>query len=254
MKTALVAAALCITSVGWAAPGDGHISGPRWSVDYYTHFDGLDANGFVGETAVSRQGESVLWASDARTYSTYWSDSSQLRPRGAFAFVPEEGYAISGFDIVYDISFATTPTVADGNQYSLQGERLAPGTVIAGTGSFATSTGGAATFDYLHTVAVVTDHLIGSAPFSFQSSLNASHASYLDCTFLVPGISCSTFGLRQVYGSLTLNSVTITPTVFAVPEPETYALMLGGLALLWARSSRKNRSQPATQYVLAAAR
>lgn len=243
MKTALIATALCATNVCWAAPGDGHIDGPQWSVDYNTHFGGQNANVlYDGETAVSLQGGSLFWATDALTWSSSFVPLIPLRPRGAFDFTPVDGYVISGFDIIYDITLATTPFITDGHQYSLSGVQLAPGTVIAGTGSFATSTGAADNFSYLHTAAVLTDHLTSGAPFSFESTLKADSGEYDDCTFWQPGIFCELFGgPLEVRAFLTLNSITITPTVSAVPEPETYALMLGGLALLM-RRRRATRS------------
>ena len=231
MRKFLVAAALCSTSASWAA--DGHLNAPMFSVDYTAFFSGLCVGDCSGESALSIQGNRVDWATHLNMQSLFVG-SVPGRAEGLFDFVAASGYAITGYDITYDISFSTPAHIADGSEYDLYANpprHLVPGTVIGGTGALHATTGAVGAFDYLRTGAVFTDHETGAALSPLTAVLTAANGEY--CTNIP--VQCALAGLVTLPGRMTLNSITIAPTLAAIPEPGTYALLGAGLLVVLCR-------------------
>ena len=235
MRKFLVATALCSAGAAWAA--DGHLIAPLFSVDYSAYFSGLCLGDCSGESALSIRANRVEWATHLSMQSLFIG-SVPGRAEGRFDFVAAAGYAITGYDIKYDISFATSAHIADGSEYELYGNpprHLVPGTVIGGTGALHATTGAGGTFDYLRTVAMFTDHVMGSDLSPLRAVLTAGNGEY--CTNIP--VQCAIGGLVTIPGHMTLNSITIAPILAAVPEPGTYALLaVGLLAVAYRRPAR----------------
>ena len=237
MRKLLVATALCSASATWAA--NGHLDAPLFSVDYSAYFSGLCIGDCSGESAIRILGNGVEWATHLNMQSLFIG-SVPGRAEGLFDFVAASGYAITGYDITYDISFATPAHIADGSEYDLYANpprHLVPGTVIGGTGAFHATTGAAGTFDYLRTGFVFTDHEAGAALSPLTAVLTAANGEY--CTNIP--VQCAIAGLVTIPGRMTLNSITIAPNVSAVPEPGSYALL--GVGLLVVLSRRPARAK-----------
>ena len=231
MRKFLVAAALCSTSASWAS--DGHLNAPMFSVDYTAFFSGLCVGDCSGESALSIQGNRVDWATHLNMQSLFVG-SVPGRAEGLFDFVATLGYAITGYDITYDISFSTPAHIADGSEYDLYANpprHLVPGTVIGGTGAFHATTGAVGAFDYLRRGAMFTDHETGATLSPLTAVLTAANGEY--CTNIP--ILCASAGLVTLPGRMTLNSITIAPILAAVPEPGTYALLGAGLLMVLCR-------------------
>ena len=129
---------------------------------------------------------------------------------------------------------ATAAHLADGSEYDLYAnppKHLVPGTVIGGTGALHATTGAVGAFDYLRTGAVFTDHETGAALSPLTAVLTAANGEY--CTNIP--VQCALAGLVTLPGRMTLNSITITPILAAVPEPGTYALLGAGLLVVLCR-------------------
>ena len=81
---------------------------------------------------------------------------------------------------------------------------------------------------------VLTDHVQGTVLPDFYLTV-AARSGGVYCPFYVAGPPCEV----SIDATTSLNSVTITPNVAAVPEPSTYALMLIGLGALTLASIRR---------------
>ena len=239
MRKLLLATALCSASATWAA--DGHLDAALFSVDYSANFSGLCIGDCSGESALRIQGNRVEWSTHLNMQSLFIG-SVPGRAEGLFDFVAASGYAITSYDITYDISFSTLAHIADGSEYDLYANpprHLVPGTVIGGAGAFHATTGAAGAFDSLRTGAVFKDHEMGAALSPFTAVLTAGNGEY--CTNIP--VQCGLGGLITIPGRMTLNSITIAPIFAAVPEPGTYALLGAGLlAVLFRRPARAKLS------------
>lgn len=219
MGRAIIAAALLCASAHAA-------NGPTFSVDYTL----VDTD--IGQT-VSVFSDSVRWDTNARSFAISPANSSPTAAEfeGSFVFAAMPGYAITGYTIDYALTFTTTADVSTG----LGDPFLGPaGTPIFSTGSrFSTSTGPDEIFNGPDSFTRVVMHQVnGLFPETIQGQLRVRQMPEY-CDMFLPSGACHKFVSLPV--ALTLDSITITPVVVSVPEPETFALMLGGLALLWRR-------------------
>jgi hypothetical protein len=163
-----------------------------------------------------------------------FSGFAEFSDRTYTTFAANAGYRITGYSLVYDLSF-------QGGTYLITGLELAdifgdlgPGDTFVGDGTFTTTSGQGATLTATGpTSAILVHHLAGPdffVDFTLRVRGLAEFCASGDTFECTRGI-----GLSWLVSTLNLNSILITPEVVPIPEPSAYALLLAGLALLVAR-------------------
>jgi hypothetical protein len=88
----------------------------------------------------------------------------------------------------------------------------------------------------------------GQAPVNAQLSLTYAFTTFTSASGLADftGVTSVTLSGVSGFAYIALDNINYVPAIAPVPEPETYALMLGGLALIgWATRGRLTRVQEA---------
>jgi hypothetical protein len=94
---------------------------------------------------------------------------------------------------------------------------------------------------------LVTEHIVGEPRLTYPNGPFMTYvleAQGSDTFCFVQDDNCGRGGETFIPSVLTLTSISITPHVAAIPEPETWALMLAGLAAI-SPVSRRRKTMPA---------
>ena len=154
--------------------------------------------------------------------------------QGQFNFLPSSGYRITGYDLAYSVDYSTGTYLVTGNEPFPDEFGVPPGTLFGLTGSFGAVPDIGHFFDSSEQL-VLSGHIGGAVLPPVYAGLTVDGTF----NFCLPGDTGDLGVCRgYLYDSMTLNSLTITPNVAAIPEPSSYALMLLGLAAIGLRHRR----------------
>jgi len=204
--------------------------------------------GSYGELA----GDTFVWHDGAIAFTNpvwnfnFWNGVTN------FAWAAHPGFKITDFTVVYDLPFSGGSYVIQGNEIGVDFGSLQPGDTWFSSADFAASSGAGIHFEGTGEHGQLTHHVIGD-----QFNASFSLTAYGLAEFCIPSndpfVCNAIISVATTLGPLT---ILVTPTVVAVPEPQTYALLAIGLAALMAsvrrmrltplsRTSRPPRTAPA---------
>ena len=219
---------LAMTGLVWMAP----VAFAEPIVYHAAQYD-VTAGSFgelVGDTFVWKEGPLVFTFSQTSVAS--FSDTTD------FTWAAHQGFMISDFTVVYDLPFSGGSYLIEGDEEGVDFGPLQPGDTWFSSADFFTSSGEGAHFEGTGEHRQLTHQVIGD-----QFNASFSLVAYGLAEFCLP--SNDPFVCRAIISvPTTLGPVTIsiTPTVVAIPEPQTYALLAIGLAALMASVRRMRAS------------
>ncbi|CAG0957752.1 hypothetical protein GEOBC_00552 [Geobacteraceae bacterium] len=200
----------------------------RFTVDYTLE------NPFTGVSVLS---DSVRWADVATGIISSVGSPLPGTYAANFSFSPRHGFSISGYTIAYSLQFAAGTWTVTGNEDA----DLGPiGTVISGNGRFERAYdlspyGATESFavpgeypgmsQYFESRTIV-DTIVGSTFPTWVSGTAITEGYWEFCV----GPGCE--ALVVLPADLALASITITPTLVAVPEPSMYIYLMAGLLFI----------------------
>lgn len=190
--------------------------------------------GPFGEVA----GDTFVWHDGAIAFTNAVSGFSSWSGATDFTWAAHTGFKITDFTVVYDLPFSGGSYLIEGDEEGVDFGPLQPGDTWFSSADFFTSSGEGAHFEGTGEHRQLTHQVIGD-----QFNASFSLVAYGLAEFCLP--SNDPFVCRAIISvPTTLGPVTIsiTPTVVAIPEPQTYALLAIGLAALMASVRRMRAS------------
>lgn len=190
---------------------------------------GTTTSGFnVGTTSSDPVQPGVGWS-----ISTFAAQSSEDRQRGAQFSVSTLG--LENIVFTYDMRHSNTASGYEVVQYSTDG------TTFADIATFQTTNGSTIVFNIGRSV-----DLSGIAAVDNQASLTLRVVAAF-----APGtgayVSSNPLNTYATNGTMRFDMVTVSGAVTAVPEPETYAMLLAGLIAVGGAVRRKRAGQPSAR-------
>jgi hypothetical protein len=219
---------LAMAGLAWTAP----LAYAEPTVYHAALFD--VTTGPDGEVA----GDTFVWHDGAIAFTNPVSNVSSWSGATDFTWAAHTGFKISDFTVVYDLPFSGGSYVVQGNETGVDFGPLQPGDTWFSSADFETSSGEGAHFVGTGEHGVLTHHVIGD---QFNASfLLVAHGLAEFCIPSPDPFVCSAIiSVPTTLGPLTIS---ITPTIVAVPEPQTNALLAIGLAALVASVRRMRAS------------
>ena len=182
------------------------------------------ADQLVGDTFIWDSGFDVAFTYSQISTGT-WADSTNL------TWAAHTGFKITGFTAVYDLLFDGTLYLIKGGERDVDFGGLQPGDTWLSTAEFYTTSGAPTHFTGAGSFEQLTTHQTSGDQFNAAFSLVA-HGLAEFCPPTNDPLLCGIVLGISFPTRLELKSISITPTVVAIPEPSTVALLSIGLAWL----------------------
>jgi hypothetical protein len=183
-------------------------------------------------------GDAFVWKDGAIAFTNpsvgvgSWSDGTD------FTWAAHAGFRISGFTVVYDLSFDGTSYLIKGGERDVDFGGLQPGDTWLSTAEFSTTSGAPTRFAGAGSFEQRVTHRTSGDQFNAAFSLVAHGLAEFCPPTNDPSLCGFVLGI-SLPTRLELESISIRPTVVAIPEPSTVALLSMGLAWLVKRGARR---------------
>lgn len=194
---------------------------------------------FSPTTMVRNFGSWATAFSDHTSPTGHFTDGDLHGPGMEPTWVPDTGYEIVGFQITYRFTFSGMTWVVNGDEWpKWPFVGLQPGDTWRSMGVFTSSNGYSRTFSAPYDNGLQTfDAFVPGSQYSDLISLTAYGVN----DFCPRKVLCdqNPFVEAVLLTTLSINTLHITPVLVPVPEPESYVLLLSGLAALAVSRRRK---------------
>jgi PEP-CTERM motif len=192
-----------------------------------------------------------VYEGDAYSGTDNNNDSYTNFSAGAIAndlvFTAQDGYRIDGYKVDYEVVFNGSSYLATGKE----GSSFEAGKTYYGEATISSDRGGASfSFSAQNDSGILNrTYYLNDSKWNgwlVQGTVQAQGRLF----FCVDLSDCKLNGLNQyipqpsasIESRISLNSITITPQVSAIPEPSSYALILAGMGFMGAIARRRSSS------------